>query len=112
MTAHEEVKSESVAPGLFINEAQNPSQVHVNAELGSEEDWVYPWPTDFQISEHYIDDVAALKVCVIGAGLAGITAGVLLPAKVPGIELTIIEKNADVVRPPFTLLRHIAGADR
>jgi L-2-hydroxyglutarate oxidase LhgO len=34
---------------------------------------------------------------VIGAGLAGITAGALLPAKVPGIQLTIFEKNPEVV---------------
>jgi cation diffusion facilitator CzcD-associated flavoprotein CzcO len=33
---------------------------------------------------------------VIGAGLSGITAGVLLPVKVPGINLVIFEKNADV----------------
>jgi cation diffusion facilitator CzcD-associated flavoprotein CzcO len=33
---------------------------------------------------------------VIGAGLSGISAGVLLPAKVPGIKLKIFEKNADV----------------
>jgi len=32
----------------------------------------------------------------VGAGLAGINAGILLPAKVPGINLTIFEKNADV----------------
>lgn len=35
---------------------------------------------------------------MIGAGISGITAGVLLPAKVPGIDLTIYEKNSDVVR--------------
>lgn len=34
---------------------------------------------------------------MIGAGISGITAGVLLPAKVPGIDLTIYEKNSDVV---------------
>jgi hypothetical protein len=34
---------------------------------------------------------------VIGAGIAGITAGILLPIKVPGIDLTIFEKNPDVV---------------
>ena len=33
---------------------------------------------------------------MIGAGLSGITAGVLLPIKVPGIELQIFDKNADV----------------
>jgi heterodisulfide reductase subunit A-like polyferredoxin len=43
-----------------------------------------------------IDHGRKLKVAVIGAGLAGINAGILLPAKVPGIELTIFEKNNDV----------------
>jgi protoporphyrinogen oxidase len=38
-----------------------------------------------------------LQVAVIGAGIAGITAGVLLPRKVPGIQLTIFDKNNDVV---------------
>ena len=33
---------------------------------------------------------------MVGAGLSGITAGVLLPVKVPGIKLVIFEKNADV----------------
>jgi hypothetical protein len=33
----------------------------------------------------------------VKAGLAGINAGILLPAKVPGIQLTIFEKNEDVV---------------
>lgn len=37
------------------------------------------------------------QVAVIGAGISGITAGVFLPVKVPGIDLTIFEKNADVV---------------
>lgn len=36
------------------------------------------------------------QVAVIGAGLSGITAGILLPAKVPGIQLQIFDKNADV----------------
>ena len=36
-------------------------------------------------------------MAVIGAGIAGITAGVLLPVKVPGIQLTIFDENNDVV---------------
>lgn len=36
---------------------------------------------------------------MIGAGISGINAGILLPIKVPGIQLTIFEKNADVVSP-------------
>lgn len=51
----------------------------------------------FEIEEHPIDQVRPIKVGVIGAGLAGITAGILFPAKVPGVDLRIYEKNADVV---------------
>ncbi|RFU79333.1 fad nadp-binding domain-containing [Trichoderma arundinaceum] len=51
---------------------------------------------EFQIEEHPIDQVREIRVAVIGAGLSGITAGVLLPRKVPGINLVIFEKNADV----------------
>ncbi|OCL01577.1 FAD/NAD(P)-binding domain-containing protein [Glonium stellatum] len=47
-------------------------------------------------TQHCIDDVRELRVAVVGAGLAGITAGILLPAKVPRINLTIFEKNSDV----------------
>lgn len=56
----------------------------------------YPQST-LQLENHPIDQVRSLRVAVIGAGLAGITAGVLLPAKVPGIKLRIYEKNSDVV---------------
>jgi hypothetical protein len=94
---------------------RNDSHTGASIET-SDGTWVYPHPTDFKLSERYIDDVQELKVssplgrvftivhtligpqvCIIGAGLAGITAGVLLPAKVPGIELKILEKNSDVV---------------
>jgi hypothetical protein len=59
----------------------------------------------------YIDDLRKLRVAVIGAGLAGINAGILLPAKVPGIELTIFEKNKDVASITATcLLRDLTVA--
>lgn len=51
----------------------------------------------FELEEHPVDMVRPIKVGVIGAGLAGITAGVLLPAKLPGLDLRIYDKNADVV---------------
>ena len=51
----------------------------------------------FELEEHPVDVVRPIKVGVIGAGLAGITAGVLLPAKLPGLDLRIYDKNADVV---------------
>ncbi|KAL4796343.1 hypothetical protein BDV19DRAFT_388479 [Aspergillus venezuelensis] len=50
----------------------------------------------FQIEEHPIDQVRPIKVGVIGGGLSGITAGVLLPAKLPGLDLRIYDKNADL----------------
>ena len=55
--------------------------------------------TDFQLENRPLDDVQALKVAVVGAGLSGILAGILLPVKVPAINLTIFEKNSDVVSP-------------
>jgi cation diffusion facilitator CzcD-associated flavoprotein CzcO len=71
----------------------------------------YP-KTQFELEDHPIDVIRKLRVghlplllglrliqkqvAVIGAGLSGITAGILLPAKVPGIELQIFDKNADV----------------
>ncbi|OGE50581.1 hypothetical protein PENARI_c016G04590 [Penicillium arizonense] len=50
----------------------------------------------FQLEEHPVDEVRPIKVGIIGAGLAGITAGVMLPAKLPGLDLRIYDKNADV----------------
>lgn len=52
--------------------------------------------TTFELEDHPIDVIRDLRVAVIGAGLSGITAGILLPAKVPGIQLQIYDKNADV----------------
>jgi hypothetical protein len=54
--------------------------------------------SQFELEEHPIDVLRSIKVGIIGAGLAGITAGVLLPAKLPGLDLRIYDKNADVVR--------------
>lgn len=56
----------------------------------------YPHPTDFKIRERPVDQHRELKVAVIGGGLSGITAGILLPKKVPNINLTIIEKNGEL----------------
>ncbi|TVY22123.1 FAD-binding monooxygenase [Lachnellula hyalina] len=50
----------------------------------------------FKLEDHPVDAIRPLRVAVIGAGISGITAGVLFPAKVPGINLTIFEKNSDV----------------
>ncbi|KAF2804732.1 FAD/NAD(P)-binding domain-containing protein [Mytilinidion resinicola] len=55
----------------------------------------YP-KSNLKLEDHCIDDLRKLRVAVIGAGLSGISAGILLPAKVPNIDLTIFEKNQDV----------------
>ena len=60
------------------------------------EDVNYP-KSNICLEDRFIDEPRSLKVVVIGAGLAGILAGILLPAKVPKIDLTIFEKNPDVV---------------
>lgn len=52
---------------------------------------------EIPLIDRHADEPRGLRVAVIGAGISGIIAGVLLPAKVPGIELTIFEKNPDVV---------------
>lgn len=49
------------------------------------------------LEDRFIDEPRTLRVAVIGAGLAGVIAGILLPAKVPSIDLVIYEKNEDVV---------------
>lgn len=53
--------------------------------------------SNLKLENHPVDQGRSLKVAVIGAGMAGVLAGVLLPVKVPGIELKIYEKNSDVV---------------
>lgn len=72
---------------------------------------LYP-VSSLELPDHHIDDVRSLRVTVIGAGISGIISGVLLPAKVPKIQLTILEKNDDVVRSRWmSVLMHEAGAD-
>ncbi|PLN84787.1 FAD/NAD(P)-binding domain-containing protein [Aspergillus taichungensis] len=49
----------------------------------------------FALEDHPIDRVRPVKVGIIGAGIAGITAGILLPAKLPGLDLRIYDKNPE-----------------
>lgn len=56
----------------------------------------YP-KSNITLEDRFIDEPRALRVAVIGGGLAGILAGILFPAKVPRIELVIYEKNSDLV---------------
>lgn len=60
-----------------------------------------PYPKSrITLVDRYVDEPRKLRVVVIGGGLAGILNGVLLPKKVPGIDLVIYEKNADFVSLP------------
>jgi hypothetical protein len=63
--------------------------------------------TQFELEEHPVDQVRSIKVGIIGAGLSGITAGILLPAKLPGLDLRIWDKNADVVGSYILLRRYL-----
>lgn len=56
----------------------------------------YPTPT-LKLEQRYIDEPRQLRVAVVGAGISGVLAGIILPPKVPNVKLTIFEKNADVV---------------
>lgn len=84
----EDVTSTSV-PTLDDEVVGNKSKVPLRT--------IFP-PLDLE--DHPIDEVPSLKVIVVGAGLSGVTAGVLLPAKVPGIDLVIYERTSDLVIGP------------
>lgn len=58
-----------------------------------------------ELLDRFIDEPRPLRVAVIGGGLSGILAGILLPIKVPGIKLTIYEKNHDLVSRSTLTLR-------
>lgn len=84
-------------------DAMEPLLTHASSTTKAARAVQTPYPqSTLQLENHPIDQVRNLRVAVIGAGLAGITAGVLLPAKVPGIKLRIYEKNSDLVSSSFT----------
>ncbi|TQV95833.1 flavin-binding monooxygenase [Cordyceps javanica] len=75
-------------PNGVSTEARSPSSRNDKSE--------YPYRKPGRVLiDRFIDEPRELRVAVIGGGLAGILAGVLLPAKVPNVKLTIYEKNAD-----------------
>ncbi|KAK7926503.1 hypothetical protein PG985_003501 [Apiospora marii] len=100
MTAKEstpEANGPPFSPTLDTTATQAASTVNGNATKYPEP---HPHQTprfrELELEQRYIDEPRKLRVVVVGAGLAGVIAGTLLPAKVPNIELTIFEKNADV----------------
>lgn len=92
------LKFPAVAPSRHMSREKEPIST-ATREFNSG----YPTAT-FPLVDRSIDEPRPLKVAVIGGGLAGILAGILLPKKVPNIELTIFEKNQDFVsKSLFTL---------
>ena len=79
------VPADGISTSATTTSPANPSRISPE----------YPKPS-IELEDRYIDETRSLRVAVIGAGLAGITASILLPAKVPGVQLTIFEKNFDV----------------
>lgn len=49
-----------------VTTASNAEDLARGVFLSTDDDWVYPHPTDFKISEHPIDEVKTLKVCSLG----------------------------------------------
>lgn len=50
-----------------------------------------------KLEDHPVDEHPPIRVVVVGAGISGLIAGILLPAKVPGLDLVIYERNDDIV---------------
>ncbi|KAI1083863.1 FAD/NAD(P)-binding domain-containing protein [Whalleya microplaca] len=80
--------------GIKLSVVENITD-DVEPLLKKPESFSYP-KSDISLVQRHIDEPRELRVAVVGAGLSGVIAGALLPAKVPGIKLTIFEKNADV----------------
>ena len=75
----QEVRDPHVADGTPLLEAALVTEVERDTLSSSsptftdeDEDWVYPHPTDFRLTEAPIDEVRELKVAVIGVGSATI----------------------------------------
>lgn len=51
---------------------------------------------DEDVATKAIDVLRPIKVIVIGAGMSGMTAGILFPRSIENLELVIYEKNADI----------------
>lgn len=56
--------------------------------------WDNPDPND--VTTKAVDVLRPIKVIVIGAGMSGMTAGILFPRSIENLELVIYEKNADI----------------
>ncbi|KAI1781081.1 FAD/NAD(P)-binding domain-containing protein [Hypoxylon cercidicola] len=87
-------KPEEPPNGVEVSIVQDVTEA-IKPLLKQPEQSSYP-ASSISLVQRHIDEPRELRVAVIGAGISGILAGILLPAKVPNIKLTIFEKNADV----------------
>ena len=80
-----------MASNAFINQSSIP------LTNGTSHGPISTYPkSNLQLEDRFIDEPRRLRVAVVGAGLAGINAAILLPIKVPSIDLVVYEKNNDV----------------
>lgn len=116
-TTPEPATQPHVEPQTPANNTQSEPAVAASAIPSRQ---IPPYPkSSLTLVDRFIDEPRSLRVAVIGGGLAGILAGILLPAKVPNIKLNIYEKNSDFVSAPISPLlfhsvltdpgRHMAG---
>ena len=82
------------------SDLQNHQEVSTSSTQPTRANSAYP-QSRITLVDRCIDQPRALKIAVIGGGLAGVLAGILLPAKVPNIELIIYDKNKDFVSRPL-----------
>ncbi|KAI1471554.1 FAD/NAD(P)-binding domain-containing protein [Daldinia caldariorum] len=94
LPSSEKASSEKPTNGVKVSIAENVEE-KVEPLLKEPKFGSYPTPT-LKLEQRYIDDPRQLRVAVVGAGLSGVLAGIILPPKVPNLKLTIFEKNADV----------------
>jgi hypothetical protein len=59
----------------------------------------------FELEDRPVDQRRRIKAIVTGTGISRVTAGILLPQKVPELELIRYEKASDVVSEAFPPLR-------
>ncbi|KAL2876602.1 hypothetical protein SGCOL_008180 [Colletotrichum sp. CLE4] len=81
-----------MAPGAILD----PSTGATNSLLAADNDILRTIRPHYLIEEHPIDEHQTVRAIVVGAGISGITAGILLPAKVPNLDLVVYERNKDL----------------
>jgi hypothetical protein len=100
MAPHATATDEETLPSQLQSATISDSQPakHVESPKIAEKASLRTVFPELVLEEHPIDEYPRIKVVVIGAGMSGINAGILLPRKVPNIDLVILERHSDLVR--------------